>query len=64
LKYNLSSRHTVLFKPINKNRTDIVALFQITDILAKRKKDKKKRRKRRRVGNRSTLRLAICLYPA
>ena len=62
LKHNLRSRQTVLYKPINKNRADIIALCQITDILAKRKEEK--RGKRRRGGKRSTLKLAICLHNA
>jgi hypothetical protein len=62
LKYNLRSRQTALSKPINKNRADIIAFCQVTDILAKRKEEK--RRKRRRGRKRSTLKLAICLHTA
>jgi hypothetical protein len=42
LKHNLPSRQRVLSKTINKNRVDIIALCQITDIMAKRKEEKKK----------------------
>ena len=41
LKHNLRSRQTVFSKPINKNRSDIFAFRQISDILTKRKEEKK-----------------------